>query len=1023
MLTRPGDYLWLIWINLRAIAVRASTLPSQSQFTMFSPFRLGASPIPTAIGVIATTFGHASGAIAQSITPAPNDTFTQIEQQGTVFTITGGEPSADSASRFHSFGDFNLNTGETATFLTPPEIQTVLGRVTGGTPSLIDGTIQLLGSQADLYLLNPAGIVFGENAALDVPASFISTSATGAGFEDNGGNVQWFDVWGDSGGEISGMPTLLRFELETPGSMANFAHLAVNEGEEIALISGNILQAGTLTAPAGFIVLVSMENNQVIRFAPVEQFSIGANHPDVNSTVPTPSSSIPSEPIVPMDLPALLTGAEGLYPASQVTVTETGQVVLGGTGGMVVEAPMGSTLVGGTIDVSSDDIQSARFGAVIITGPQVDLINSTIDARAPLSAGLVRIGNEFREQPHQHLTDRVTVDEGSTIDASAILRGNGGIVTVLATEETQLLGPVRVQGGAIAGNGGIFITSENPVPETVTVTSPNGQAGGILDVDSATANNLSVGFIGLFSTFSTISAFEEFDPVFDEIFNQVDIKDPAAVTAAIAALDMESFSPEFMQASEVAVHTLGQLEQILNTTLNPATDFEVRRNEVTDDLSTLLLSKAGTLSTTVDTNPTQLRRELSDRLDDLTAAELVGGLEQLRAAEYGNHWSVTYQVPMVESSVNSIQTVLQSIAQNPGKMAAVIYAFIHGDDLELTLVLPNGLPKRHRFKGVVPSLLTAHKELRWHVTNPLQENTAAYQQPAQDLYRWLLAPFRNTLEQRNVELLLFSLDSGLRSLPVAALHDGQQYLIENYAVAVIPSFGLLETQYQPLTNARVLVAGASRFDVLDDLPSVPVEAAAIGENWQTVSLMEEDFTLDAMQAARGESEFAIAHLATHAVFRDGDPSNSFVQLWGDERLTLDAIASLNFHRPPLELLVLSACQTAFGNAAAELGFAGLSVQSGAKSVVASLWQVSDTGTLALMSEFYGGLSHIPTKAEALRQAQLAMLRNETTMPTQALNRHFQESLVASEVPLSPPPILDLTHPYFWSGFTLVGSPW
>ncbi|MEM9247024.1 MAG: CHAT domain-containing protein, partial [Cyanobacteria bacterium P01_F01_bin.153] len=344
-----------------------------------------------------------------------------------------------------------------------------------------------------------------------------------------------------------------------------------------------------------------------------------------------------------------------------------------------------------------------------------------------------------------------------------------------------------------------------------------------------------------------------------------------------------------------------------------------------------------------------------------------------------------------------------------------------GDDLELNLVLPSGAPQRHTVKGVAPSLLAANLQLRQTITSPFQE-AKVYRTPAQALYKWLLAPFRETLEENGVELLMFSLDPGLRSLPIAALHDGDQYLIENYAVAVIPSFGLLATEYKPLAESKVLVAGASQFDELGDLPAVPVEMATIQENWSTVDLVEDEFTLDAMQNIRSQTDFAIAHLATHAVFRDGDPSNSFVQLWGDERLGLDAIASLNFSRPPLELLVLSACQTAFGDAAAELGFAGLSVQSGAKSVVASLWQVSDTGTLALMSEFYGRLGDIPTKAEALRQAQLAMLRNEATAIKTFLASTSRGDFDIPEL-TDADAVTDFTHPYFWSGFTLVGSPW
>ncbi|MEM9770818.1 MAG: CHAT domain-containing protein [Cyanobacteria bacterium P01_D01_bin.73] len=1000
---------------------------------MFFPCRpaiFSASAVAT--GAIAITFGQASTAIAQSITPAPNDPFTQVEQQGNQFTITGGDISADNASRFHSFGEFNLNAGETATFITPAETQAVVGRVVNGNPSLIDGTLQLQGSQADLYLLNPAGIVFGKNAALDVPGSFTGTSASGVGFQDGVGNVRWFDVFGQTGGaDLLGTPSLLRFEIEPPGSIATFGNLTVGRSERITLAGGNILQTGTLTAPAGTIALVSLATNRILRFEPLEQFSIVSSDSDLGGNTgifPVATTNPMGATINPLDLPTLLTGAEGLYPATAVSVTEDQQIVLRGTnlrgdftGNTALDFVPGSTIVNGLLDISSSDIQSFRAGISVITGRRVSFISGTIDGRGIRSAGLIRVGNDIRDRPSQIITEQVTIDGASLIDSSALLQGNAGIVTVIAAGETQLLGQVRAQGGALAGNGGIFITSGDLTTGDLDVSAVNGQAGAIVDSDSPLAASLSNGFAGFLSTFGMISAFEEFNSILDALVEQVDVKDPTALASAIAALDMEMFSPEFAQASEIAIETLGEFEQILDATFNPEADFKVRNNIEVQNLAGLLPNNAaGTLLATVDASSAQLRQRLGDRLDELTASELVGNIEHLRAAEYGDHWGVTYQAPAVESSVDSIQTILKGIAQNPGKKAAVVYAFIHDDDLELTLVLPTGAPKRHRFRGVVPYLLAANQELRWHITNPLQENPETYQKPAQTLYRWLLAPFRETLDQQGAELLLFSLDSGLRSLPLAALHDGQQYLVENYATAIIPSFGLLETQYQPLTDATVLVAGASRFNELDNLPAVPVEVAEIQENWQTVSLMEENFTLDAMQTVRQQSEFAIAHLATHAIFRDGSPSNSFVQLWGNERLTLDAIASLNFHSPPLELLVLSACQTAFGNTAAELGFAGLSVQSGAKSVVASLWQVSDTGTLALMSEFYNRLGDIPTKAEALRQAQLAILRNGAIVDAPIENI---ASLQASEVLFSPTLTIDLTHPYFWSGFTLIGSPW
>ena len=851
-------------------------------------------------------------AIAQSIIPAPDELSTQVQSQGNTFEITGGQVSGDGASLFHSFSEFNLNQGETAQFLTPANTQSVLGRIVGGNPSFVDGTIQLLGSQADLYLLNPAGLVFGQNATLDVPGVFLGSTATGIGFEDAGGTVQWFNVFAPAAAQtFGGSPSLLRFEVEIPGNIANFGNLTVGPGEQIWLVGGNVLQAGSLTAPAGTIALTAVEGNQLARFAPAMPFSLSAVpiSTSLQQLAPSAPPTAPA-PFSPLDLPALLTGAEGLYPASQVTINDQGQVLL--------------------------------------------------------------------------------------------------------------------QGEAISGDRGVFAINDPLAPAAaIGLSAANGHSRevAIADSEPTVSLSLSTNLRERLSAVEGASQFAEFD-LFEGTSNTVEVRDLAAIAALAGALELSASNIGSTEATTDITGTLGQLGERFGTDFGSVNPLRLRRSTMAGtDANSILAIGSTALSAPGENNATRTRQSLSDRLDDLTAAELVGSIEQLRAAEYGSHWGVTYQVPVVESSVDSIQTVLQAIAQNPGKRAAVIYAFINGDDLELTLVLPNGAPQRQTLRNVAPALVNANRQLRQSITSPIRE-ARLYRDPAKALYQGLLSSFRETLDNQKIELLMFSLDSGLRSLPIAALHDGEQYLIENYAVAIIPSFGLLETDYKPLTDAKVLVAGASQFQDLGDLSAVPVELAAIQQNWPTVSLTESQFTLDAMQTIRQEAPFTIAHLATHAVFRDGDPSNSFVQLWGDERLTLDAIASLNFHRPPLELLVLSACQTAFGNDSAELGFAGLSVQSGAKSVVASLWRVSDTETLALMSEFYDQLGSISTKAEALRQAQLAMLRNETT----AVKDFFSSgdrSALTDNFPVESEFSDDqnFSHPYFWSGFTLVGSPW
>jgi len=241
----------------------------------------------------------------------------------------------------------------------------------------------------------------------------------------------------------------------------------------------------------------------------------------------------------------------------------------------------------------------------------------------------------------------------------------------------------------------------------------------------------------------------------------------------------------------------------------------------------------------------------------------------------------------------------------------------------------------------------------------------------------------------------------------------------------MPSLSLTDLRYGNLRTAKVLGAGASTFTDPNQnrLPAAQEEIAAIlstKDRWQGTRLLEQRFTRSNLVAERQAQPFGIIHLATHGEFVPGKLSESYIQL-ADEKLRLDQIRQLNWNDPPVELVVLSACRMAVGNEDAELGFAGFAVKAGAKSALASLWNVSDEGTMGLMAEFYDQLWRAPIKAEALRRAQVALLRGKVTLR--------QGKLISSNGTFDLPPELtklgtkELTHPYFWSAFTIVGSPW
>jgi CHAT domain-containing protein len=198
--------------------------------------------------------------------------------------------------------------------------------------------------------------------------------------------------------------------------------------------------------------------------------------------------------------------------------------------------------------------------------------------------------------------------------------------------------------------------------------------------------------------------------------------------------------------------------------------------------------------------------------------------------------------------------------------------------------------------------------------------------------------------------------------------------------------------------------------------------------WQGKSFLNEQFTLKNLKDQRDRQPYQIIHLATHSEFQPGAASDSYIQLW-DTKLPLNDLRKLGWNNPPVELLVLSACRTALGDEKTELGFAGFAFQAGVKSVLASLWYVSDEGTLALMSEFYQQLKTAPIKAEALRQAQIAMIKGQVRIEQGVLRGSFTFSSKrgGNEMPISPEFASmgdrNLAHPYYWAAFTMIGSPW
>jgi filamentous hemagglutinin family protein len=321
------------------------------------PFTLKPHPFETAklallLLPLLLSFGT-KGAVAQ-ITSAPDGTGTIVQHTGQNIDISGGTQVG--RNQFHSFQQFGVNAGQAATFLSNPNTANIVGRVTGGDPSFINGLLRVTGSNANLYLMNPAGIVFGKGASLNIPAAFTATTANSIGF----GNGQWFNAFGSNNyAALTGNPNSFGF-VGASGALINAGNLAVNPGQQISLIGGTVINTGTIEAPGGTITVAAVPGEKLVR--------IGQAGTVLSLDLPTSDKTlINAAAATPLSLPELLTG--GNIPPAMGVVVEDGVVKLTG----------GSSAISGTL--SADGIGSQNGGNVVAYADNRLDFSGTISAK------------------------------------------------------------------------------------------------------------------------------------------------------------------------------------------------------------------------------------------------------------------------------------------------------------------------------------------------------------------------------------------------------------------------------------------------------------------------------------------------------------------------------------------------------------------------------------------------------------------------------------------------------------------
>ena len=314
------------------------------------------------------------------------------------------------------------------------------------------------------------------------------------------------------------------------------------------------------------------------------------------------------------------------------------------------------------------------------------------------------------------------------------------------------------------------------------------------------------------------------------------------------------------------------------------------------------------------------------------------------------------------------------------------------------------------------------------------QSYAEFKTVAQQLYGWLIAPLQPELEQNTIRHLIFAQDRTTRYLPMAALYDGNQYLLETYTISTVLSAALTDTQGRlgDVASTTALGLGLTRaIPGFSPLPNVAQELTAVIRSSADTNqgiypgqiFLDEAFTFEAL--SQNVRQANILHIATHAAFVPSTQGESYILSGTGQRLALADIGALDTQFRNLHLVVLSACQTALGGAALDgTEIAGVSSyflgRNKAETVMATLWKVDDAGTSLLMQRFYALLATGKmTKAEALRQAQLSLLLGETTLDQRFTNLGIDRgglvNLVSDES-------VDLAHPYYWAPFILIGNP-
>ncbi|MGB3298968.1 MAG: filamentous hemagglutinin N-terminal domain-containing protein, partial [Phormidesmis sp.] len=370
----------------------------------------------------------------------PNTTDTAVTQRGDQFDIVGGAQAG--GNLFHEFEALSIDPAQTANFISGSDVFNIVGRVSGGHPSYINGQVRVSGSNANLYLINPSGVLFGPNAQLSLQGSFTATTADQIGFGEAWLKASEHNV---DYSALAAAPSALRFTSAKEGAnsrasaVVNQGNLAVAADQSILLVGGSVVNTGELSAPGGAVSLVAVNGQDTLRLGVPGSLLSLEIVPSAIALSKTKSAEDGAFQLT--DLAALITGSP-VQGASTLIVNDDGSVTLGGS---VVEAA--GVAVSGDISVRSPE---AAGGTVVLLGDSVNVVNAVVDASGA-QGGTVRIGGGYRGQGKLPTARRTRLDAASVVRADGEVRA-GGDVVVWADDEAVIKGTISARGETAGGS-------------------------------------------------------------------------------------------------------------------------------------------------------------------------------------------------------------------------------------------------------------------------------------------------------------------------------------------------------------------------------------------------------------------------------------------------------------------------------------------------------------------------------------------------------------------------------------------